>query len=98
VWKSNSDPKFTREFMVDGTVYDRYEGDDSATTKSTWSTFTAKDPDPGATMYLDESAYYLAIRDEQSDPFIFAIISNTESSLSLLYMNRGGIQEYTKVK
>jgi hypothetical protein len=35
-WQNNADTGFTRQFNADGTMTDRYEGDDSATIHGTW--------------------------------------------------------------
>jgi hypothetical protein len=35
-WQNSADTRFTRQFNADGTVIDRYEGDDSATIHGTW--------------------------------------------------------------
>ncbi len=35
-WQSNSDPKFTREFRVDGVIYDSYAGDPTPGVGGSW--------------------------------------------------------------
>src|SRR3989338_1288793 len=37
-WTSSEDAKFSREFKMDGTVTDRYEGDTAATETGTYAT------------------------------------------------------------
>src|SRR3989344_5588573 len=45
-WQSTEDAKFTREFRVDGTVTDMYEGDASATANGTWNQVVTVEAEP----------------------------------------------------
>jgi hypothetical protein len=87
-WQSEGNSRFTRTFAVDGSVTDRYEGDESSTTKAKWRLFTAKDRDP----LLDSvvaGVTYLRM-DNGSDVTFYAIVKADRRRLQLRYADRRG--------
>lgn len=98
VWKSKDDSKFTREFTAEGTIIDRYEGGDSATSNGTFTVFTSTMEIPdGVTFELEaDDAYIRAIMDGEG--YNFLVSSVTASDLELIYMDRGGVLRFSKVQ
>lgn len=97
-WKSDEDPKFTREFTASGTITDRYEGDTSATITGSW---TVVDPTTEATGLPVEAVTGMTIIKvtyPDSEVMYFGISSITETTLSLINLSgRGNILMFTKV-
>lgn len=95
-WRSTEDSKFTREFRVDGSVIDKYEGDEKATSTGIWyhiiyperESFEFSGP-IGATFIK------LAF---DGEPFYFEVSDRTENSLTLIYLTRGNLLHFTRVK
>ena len=96
-WKSDDDPKYTREFRADGTVTDRYEGEASATATGTWAVFTAKTELPaGITFQLNhDDAYIRVVMDGEA--YNYRVEKATSAELELIYMDRGGVLRFSKV-
>jgi hypothetical protein len=87
-WQSEGNSRFTRTFAVDGSVTDRFEGDESSTTKAKWRLFTAKDRDP----LLDSvvaGVTYLRM-DNGGDVTFYAIVKADRHHLQLRYADRRG--------
>lgn len=94
-WRSKQDARFIRVFTTDGTVTDRYEGDDSATVTGTWS--VVEDP-------ANEQAGLPVVKDAQiikvqfpEEVMYFAITALTETDLTMLYLTGNGSLEFSRV-
>lgn len=97
LWRSVDDSRFTREFRSDGTVADRYEGDEAATAGGVWNLFTKDVPDPGFEGNLEDDAVYVKIiMDGQN--FHYKVDKLTASELEMPYLDRGGVLKFIKVK
>jgi len=101
-WRSTDDPKFTRTFEADGTVTDAYQGETSATETGT---YTVVDPlaEPSGVFGNTPVASLagstiLKLTFPKSGVLYFAVKSQTESSLQLMYIDRGNILSFTKVQ
>ena len=97
-WKSTEDAKFTREFRVDGTVTDMYEGDASATANGTWNQVVTVEAEPvqlpavgGATLLkliFGSETYYFAIStDTTADKLVLINLSGRGNILSFTRVN-----------
>ena len=95
VWQSIEDPTFTREFRVDGTVYDRYEGKPDASTEGQWHVFMSptdeKPPFP-----VKEGVTYLAIKMVE-EVLYFSVAKLTADELDLVYQD-GGALNFKRVR
>ncbi len=97
VWRSTQDPKYTREFEASGAVIDRYEGDESATATGTWSVFTAADAPDGLPFEIRGSDRYVLITSD-GEALHFRIADASENQLELVYMDRGGVLTFVRVR
>lgn len=98
MWRSKDDSKFTREFRADGTITDRYEGEESATSSGTFMVFTSTMTKPEGVMFdLDaDVAYIRAIMDGEG--YNFRVSSVSANELELIYMDRGGMLRFERVQ
>lgn len=94
-WQSTEDARFIRIFSADGSVTDRYEGDDSATISGSWNVVD----DPNA-----EQAELPEVTDARvikiqfpEEVMYFAITELTASDLSMIYLSGNGSLEFTRV-
>jgi hypothetical protein len=94
VWRSADDPKFTREFRGDGTVTDRYEGDEGATKEGIWGAFTADMAVAGLTTGLTPGTVYVQVTIDDSSLY-FSVIRAADT-LELLYLDRGEQLNFTR--
>jgi hypothetical protein len=84
-WQSLDDPEFTREFSVDTTVTDMYEGSAFETIEGRWAVFTSPAgekppfPIPNGTTYLRISM--------PEESLYFNVVDLTKSSLILEYLD-----------
>lgn len=95
VWKSIEDPKFTREFQSDGTVIDRYSGDEAATVEAIWHAFMSPTDEP-APFDTEEGKLYIKILMPEEALF-FTLDSVTDTSLQMTYVD-GDTLRFTKVR
>ena len=96
VWQSTDDALYSREFATDGTVTERYEGDESATIVGTWETFTDTSnlPEP-----LAGSAGVTFLRVVfEGEAFYYSIADVSLSNLQLIYLDRGGALNFIRVE
>lgn len=94
-WRSKEDPRFVRVFNVDGTVIDRYEGDDSATVTGTWN--VVEDPaTERPELPVIENAQVIKVQFAE-EVLYFAIANLTETDLSMIYLSGNGTLEFTRV-
>lgn len=95
-WKSDQDAKFTREFMSDGRVVDKYAGDAKATMTGSWgivanpSAEPVKLPDVGG-------ATVLKLKFPDTTMY-FAVTGVSSTNLSMNYLNGNGALNFTKVQ
>ncbi|MDP3402485.1 MAG: hypothetical protein Q8S35_00825, partial [bacterium] len=84
-WRSKQDARFVRVFAVDGTITDRYEGDDSATVTGTWNVvedLASERPE------LVVNGNVQVIRVQFAEEMLyFAIAALTETDLSMIYLS-----------
>ena len=95
-WKSKEDARFIRTFKADGTVTDRYEGDDSATVSGTWS-FVADPSKEQGELPVVKDAKVLKLQFPE-EVMYFALTDLTETDLSMIYLSGNGSLEFTRVK
>jgi hypothetical protein len=94
-WRSKEDARFIRVFMVDGTVTDRYEGDESATMSGTWN--VVEDPSKEqAELPTIENTQVIKVQFPE-EVMYFAIRTLTETDLSLIYLSGNGSLEFERV-
>lgn len=94
-WRSTEDPKFTREFTADGTITDRYEGEEGATTTGSWEVVTAASlsglglPEVEGTIIrvqFPEEAFYFSVNAETD-----------QDTLSLTYLGGNGVLVFERI-
>jgi hypothetical protein len=97
-WQSTDDTKFTRELDADGRAADRYEGDVSATTPGRWIVFLGSAAPPGvAGRKLEPNVVYLKL-DQNGDQLLFAIMAMSRSELRMIYLERGNLLSFVRLK
>jgi hypothetical protein len=99
-WKSTDDAKYTREFSADGSVVDRYEGDDSATETGT---YVQIDPSTDAGLPVPAAALagqsVIRIDFPKEGAMYFSINTLTDTSLAMTYLSgRGNVLSFTRVQ
>jgi hypothetical protein len=97
-WKSTDDAKFTRTFAADGSVVDAYAGDASATDTGTWSVVDPTIEVTGVSAEALAGMTIIRINFEKSGAMLFGIKSLSETSLAMVYLDRGNILSFTKVQ
>ncbi|MBI5456472.1 hypothetical protein HY969_01905 [Candidatus Kaiserbacteria bacterium] len=95
-WKSTDDAKFSRTFLADGTVIDKYEGNEDATTEGMWKTFMGTDAE-NAPAPLDEGVVYLKITMPEEVLFL-SIPKLTADALEMMYLSGGETLKFTRVR
>lgn len=96
VWQSTEDPNSIRTIYENGGFMDTYEGMEDATTEGSWVTFTEDNAPEAFPFEVAEDTTYLALQAAEETLF-FSIAELTEERLVLIYLNRGGTLEYTRV-
>lgn len=96
LWRSDDDPKFTREIRNDGTVVDRYEG--GADSDGLWMVFTREIPDTSFAGTIEEGAVYLSLAMSEEEKYYFKVVKADGPSLSLIYLDRGGALSFHRVQ
>lgn len=94
-WRSKDDSRFVREFGADGTVTDRYEGDDSATIRGSWN-FVENPAEEQASLPDMSGARVIKIQFLE-EVMYFAITELSENDLSMIYLSGNGSLEFTRV-
>lgn len=95
-WRSKEDARFVRVFTPDGTVTDKYEGDDSATVTGTWSVVenpASERPE----LVVNEGMQVIKIEFAE-EVMYFAIANLTETDLSMIYLSGNGTLEFSRVQ
>lgn len=94
-WRSKEDARFVRVFNVDGTITDRYEGDESATVTGTWN--VVEDP-ATERPELEINGDVQVVRVQFAEEVLYFAIANlTETDLSMIYLSGNGSLEFTRV-
>lgn len=95
VWESTDDANFVRVFEENGTVTDTYEGDSEATSIGQWTILTDLSEEP-PNIPSEEGMVYLKILFEE-EAFYFIISEVDETSLQLIYLDRGGALNFERI-
>ena len=98
-WTSSEDAKFSREFKMDGTVIDRYQGDTATTETGTYATV---DPTAETGFPVPEASVagmsVIKIVFPKSGTMYFSINALTDSDLTMTNLSgRGNILVFTRV-
>jgi hypothetical protein len=98
LWQSADDPKFTREFDLDGNSVDRYEGDASESISGHWTIFLGSAPPSGVTGHrFQPNVVYLRL-DQNGDVLLFALAALSRSELKMVYLERGNLLSFLRLK
>lgn len=96
VWQSADDPSFTREFSVDATVTDTYDGVAPETIEGRWAVFTSptgeKPPFP-----IGKGITYLRISMPE-EAMYFNVTKLTEKEIELTYLDSGELVSFQRVR
>lgn len=101
VWKSTQDEKFTREFTNAGVIVDYY--DNKAVTTGTWVAFTNQKP-LKVPFPLEKEVVYIQMTTTDNHAGIpdstlnFKLTKLTPEILELIYMDRGGMNTFTRIQ
>lgn len=93
-WQSIDDPKFVRVFSKDGYCSDVYDG--NIESKDSCKFYKGKDA-KNIVSNPEDDVVYLRIGDS-SNGLSFEVINLTPTELSLIYLERGNILSFKKVK
>lgn len=96
-WQSTNDTKFTREFYADGSFTDRYEGDPTATQPGEWRRASQAEIEANLAGSLEAGTDHLILTID-GEVYNFGIVDLTDSSLELVYLDRGSVLSFTKIK
>ena len=97
-WQSTDDTRFTRELDTDGRAADRYEGDASATTPGHWAVFLGSAAPAGVVgRKLDPNVVYLKL-DQNGDQLLFGLVRLSRSELKMIYLERGNLLSFVRLK
>lgn len=94
-WKSSDDAKFTRTFAADGTVIDRYEGEESATLSGQWSVVDPTQESVSLPVVKDAKVIKIQFPEEA---LYFAVTSVSETELVMTYLSGNGVLRFTRVQ
>lgn len=95
VWKSNDDASFSRSFNADGTFTDSHTG--SAVARGLWFAFSANNA-PAVPFDLEDNAAYIQLASSDGSVLYFQVIELTPATLSMIYMDRGGVLNFTRAE
>lgn len=97
-WQSTDDSKFVREFRENDVVIDYYDNEEVS--RGLWVAYTKANAPRIVPFPIDASAVYLQLTmtGSQADTLNFKVSKLTPDSLQLVYMDRGGVQNYTFVQ
>jgi hypothetical protein len=95
-WRSADDARFVREFRADGTVEDRYEGDEGATVSGAWNVVA----DPASEQAELPSAEGMRVVKIQfpEEVLYFSVVNVTDTELELSYLGRGNTLRFTRIR
>lgn len=96
-WRSKQDARFVRVFQANGTIVDRYEGDDSATVTGTWN-FVEDPAEEQAGLPVVKDAKVIKVQFPE-EVMYFALLDLSETDLSMSYLGgAGGSLEFSRVQ
>lgn len=95
-WQSTQDPRAYKVFESDGTAIERYAGEQPLETAGTWRVFRIDDPVDSYPQPLDADTTYVRI-DDGDEQYHYAITALNETTLELIYLDRGGVLQYQRV-
>lgn len=97
-WQSLDDTRFSRELDADGRSADRYEGEPGDGIVGTWSVFLGASPPPGmSAQKLKPDVVYLRLQ-QNGDSLLFALAALSRSDMKMVYLERGNILSFTRLK
>lgn len=94
-WQSTDDTKFVREFRANGVSVDFYDGKVSSTDR--WKAFTSEQPLPTYAP-LEAQTPYIQLMTEDNTALNFKVSKLTPETLELIYLDRGGQLNFTRIK
>lgn len=94
-WQSVEDADFIRVIDANGAYADLHDGE--LISGGSWLTFTAESELAEFPYPIEEDVTYLALLGE-GDPLYFSIAEQTESRLVLIFLNRGGVLEFERIR
>lgn len=97
IWQSIDDAKFTREFYADGSFVDKYEGDPTATQPGEWRRASRAEVEADLAGSRGVGMDYLILTID-GEAYHFGLVDLTDSSLRLVYLDRGGVLSFSKIK
>lgn len=89
-WQSTDDDRSAREFRADGTIVDRYDGEEVGT--DVWLAFTST---ANIQTPFDQESNTVYLRLGNEEYLFFKISKLTPEELELIYMDRGGVLRYS---
>lgn len=95
-WRSDADAKFTREFRANGTVVDRYQGNDDATVTGSWHIVTDSSSLPVQLRDLDAGTLLEISFPEET--LYFTVSKVDEDELVMTYAGAGPTLSFTRVE
>ena len=96
-WQSEEDSNFVREFKADGTAIDYYDEQPAPSqTNGSWKLFSSSNPEQVA-FPIRENEVYLKMTFGKEN-YHFAVLAVTPEKLELMYMERGGILQFARLK
>ena len=100
-WQSQTDAKFTREFRVDGVIYDRYEGDATPGIGGSWSIVLDVSRETGLTIpaaSLTGKTVIKAVWEDGAETTYFTVDAVSGTSLTTTDLTgNGSVTVYTKI-
>lgn len=97
-WKSVDDATFTREFKAGGAVDDLSNG--KVVSTGSWKVFTkANAPADFAYPIADDAVYVqMTMQGTQTDTLNFKVAKLTPESLQMVYLDRGGVLNFSRAQ
>lgn len=96
VWRSNDDPRFTREFKADRSAVDLYDNGDSVDrTALSWNVFSDDKPDPDFKGEILPLTLYLHMSNGKDDLF-FELDKITPEALEMDDLDSGQVLTFKK--
>lgn len=94
-WQSTEDARFIRIFDANGTVTDRYEGDDDVTTSGTWN-FVADPSKEQAELPVVEGMQVIKLQFPE-EVMYFAVADLSATTLTMIYVSGNGALEFRRI-
>jgi hypothetical protein len=102
-WQSTDDSKFFESFGSDGQTIDSYAGTvpadmPSPASTSTWNFYTNVSADAEAEAYTPSPGVVYIEMNDGTGSYHYGIVSISTTTLSLVYLERGGTLNFTRVQ